>query len=177
MPEVIDVDYEVIAAKDDDSRDDGKGTEITVNADPYSAAISGLVSIANHITDSVTEYNLCKQQEKTKRDAIKARLRIELDRIDSQKEICLKLLDQQHEENMKLIEKNYQKFNDAMTMISDAIQSAVRVAEHTGDFSEVCRLIDKQCDVMRLLSDIEIRQMQARTEMIQLQNPVAGYLK
>lgn len=56
--EFIDVDYEEVTQKsDDDDRN------VTINADPLSAALSGITSIANNITNAVKEYNMCRQQE------------------------------------------------------------------------------------------------------------------
>ncbi len=172
----IDVDYEVISSDNDDS-EKNQGSDITINADPVSSAISGLANIANHITDSVKEYNMCKQQEKTKREAIKAQMKMEIERIHVQKDMCMELLESQHQENMQLIESNYNKFKQVMNMTSNAVQSAIKVAEKSGDFSGVCNLLELNCKLIQMLSDAEIKQMQARTNFLEKQNPVAGFLK
>ena len=53
-----------------------KNGDITICADPASAAISGFFGAVNNITNSIKEYNICKQQEETKRAEIKARLKL-----------------------------------------------------------------------------------------------------
>ena len=50
--------------------------DITVNTDPFSAAISGLCGVVNNITSAVKEYNICRQQEETRRAEIHANMKI-----------------------------------------------------------------------------------------------------
>ena len=60
-----------------------------VYTDPASALISGICGVANNITCAIREYNICKQQEETKRTEIKARLKLGLAEIKVKKEVIL----------------------------------------------------------------------------------------
>jgi len=160
MSEVIDVDYEVISTEDNDSKGNGKGTDITVNADPISAAISGVCGIVNNVTNAAKEYGMCKQQEKTKREAIKAQMKVEIDKINTQKELCLKILDAQYEIRMYQIQAFYQQYKTALDDASDALHGAIEVAKETKNFTDVCALLEMERSILKDSSEAEMKFME-----------------
>ncbi|MDE6087193.1 MAG: hypothetical protein K2G25_02275, partial [Oscillospiraceae bacterium] len=87
--EIIDVDYVEVENDTDDKKEP---VDITINADPASTLFSGIANVVNNITNSVKEYNMCRQQEETKRAAIKAQLKAELAQINAKKEVLLQVL-------------------------------------------------------------------------------------
>ena len=96
---IIDVDYTEI----EDSGNKETNGDITVNTNPISTIIhdtvSGVFEIVNNVTNAVKEYNICRQQEETKRAEIRAYLKIGVAEINAKKEVLLKQLDNQHELN------------------------------------------------------------------------------
>lgn len=169
--EFIDVDYEEVTQKSDD---DDKN--VTINTDPLSAALSGITSIANNITNAVKEYNMCRQQEQTKRTAIKAQMKVELEKIHSKEKLFLNAMNNQHKENMQRIQNYREKFKQVMLIVSEAIDSAIKISEQSGDYSEVCRLIELNCSVMERINDMEIKNMKASNNLLD-GNDIAGLLK
>lgn len=169
--EFIDVDYEEVTQKsDDDDRN------VTINADPLSAALSGITSIANNITNAVKEYNMCRQQEQTKRAGIKAQMKVEFEKIHSKEKLFLTAMNNQHEENMQCIHNYCEQFKQAMLIVSKAIDSAIKVSEQSEDYSEVCRLIELNCSVMERINDMEVKKMKTSNNLLSGNN-IAGLLE
>lgn len=151
----IDVDYEEIPSDNDDSGN--KNPDITINADPVSAAISGLCSVVNNVTNAAKEYGICKQQEKTKREEIKAQMKIEIERIHAEKEWCLKVLDEQHELKMFQVQAFYQQCKKTLDDASDAVHDAIEIAKESKDFSDVIALLEMEKNISKDNSEAQLK--------------------
>lgn len=105
-----------------------KSGDITICADPTSALISGVCGVVNNITNSIKEYNICKQHEETKRAEIRANLKLGLAQINAHKEILLTQMNQEHELKMLHVQSYYaimmQTFDDASEVIRASIEIA-----------------------------------------------------
>ena len=108
--EIIDVEY-----SETDNNSESK--DIVVNADPMSAAVNGFFGAVNHITDAVKEYNICHEQEETKRAEIRAKLKLGMAEINAKKEIVLKQL-----ENKQTDVKSLFGPLEARRIVADAIE-------------------------------------------------------
>lgn len=141
--EYIDVDYNECEQKDDSKP---QNTNVTVNTGPVSTliheTISGFCGIVNNVTDAVKEYNICKQQEETKRAEIRAYLKIGLAEINAKKELLLKQLDNQHELDMQYIKDVHEMIMKQLDAGIEAIKAAIDVARETKDFSNVVELMN-----------------------------------
>lgn len=163
--EIIDVDY--VECEDDDKKEP---VDITVNADPISTLFSSIASVANTITGSIKEYNMCRQHEETQRAAIKAQLKAELAQIDAKKESFLKLLENRHEINKMFINNAHEVTMKKLEEYSSAIDSAIKIAEETHDFESVITLLKISSDFCEMRSKIELSVM----EQIYSNNPIGA---
>ena len=175
--EYIDVDY--TEADNQSQSQNENDNNITINTDPLSALISGAFNSVNNLTNAVKEYNICKQQEQTKRTAIKAQMKIEMENIHAKKELCMKLLEEQHEIKMLQIKTFYQQFEKSLKDVSNAVQGAIEVAKETKDFSAVCDLLEIERQILKESSEAELKQMEflQSTNSPQIENNIAGFLK
>lgn len=139
---IIDVDYTEI----EDSGNKETNGDITVNTNPISTIIhdtvSGVFEIVNNVTNAVKEYNICRQQEETKRAEIRAYLKIGVAEINAKKEVLLKQLDNQHELKLEYIRSINVAVMKQLDAGIEAIKSAVEVAKETKDFSSVIELMN-----------------------------------
>ncbi|MDE5584046.1 MAG: hypothetical protein K2J08_10120 [Ruminococcus sp.] len=154
--EIIDVDYVEV-----DNAADGKKepVDITVNADPFSALFSGIASVVNNVTNSVKEYNMCRQQEETKRAAIKAQLKAELAQINAQKEVFLQVLENKHEIDKMLINNEHQYTIKLLDSAVSAVDGAVEQAKKNNDFTAVIDLLKASCELIDMRSKINLQIM------------------
>lgn len=163
--EIIDVDYVEV----DDTADDKKEpVDITVNADPFSALFSGVASIVNNVTNSVKEYNMCRQQEETKRAAIKAQLKAELARINLQKEVFLKALENKHEIDKMLINNEHQKAMKRIEEMHSFLNVAVEMAKQSNDVEILLNCIQTYNHFIEIESKINLQIM----DKVYSSNPV-----
>lgn len=141
--EYIDVDYRECDQKKDSTT---PNTNVTVNTGPVSTlihdTISGFCGIVNNVTDAVKEYNICRQQEETKRAEIRAYLKIGLAEINAKKELLLKQLDNQHELDIQYIKNVHEMVMKQLDAGIEAIKAAIDVAKETKDFSNVIELMN-----------------------------------
>ena len=156
--DIIDVNYEdVNVEKSDNPR------EIKINADPLSTAISEVCGIANNITNAIKEYNICRQQEETKRAEIRAYLKIGLAEIEAKKECYIKQLEQHHEyqmENLKTINELALKQLDSNLEI---LKAATEIAKETKDFSTVIELMKINTSFIDIRSKFTLELMDKST--------------
>lgn len=173
--EIIDVEYTDV----EDEKDNKKGGDITVNADPLSTLISETFGIVNNFTNAVKEYNICKQQEQTKRAAIKAQMKVEIEKIHMQRDAIMRCLEQQHELKLQSLKHTYDMSDKALNAICDAIHGAIEVAKNSGDFTEVIHLIEVESKFLNDRSEIELKQMElsGKQGQIQLGNNVKGFIE
>lgn len=139
--DVVDVKYEDVPAETTDTP-----KNVKINVDPVSTliseSISGICGIVNNITNSVKEYNICKQQEETKRAEIRAYLKIGLAQIEAQKEIYIKQLEQHHEAQMEYIRTINEMAMKQLDASLDALQAATETAKETKDYSTVIEMMN-----------------------------------
>ena len=74
-----------------------------------STFFNGAFRMVNTLTSSVKEYNMCRQQEQTKRAAIKAQMKVQIEDIQARKEVYLQALQDQHQIQMAQIEMFHQQ--------------------------------------------------------------------
>ena len=140
----IDVEYTTI--NDESGKDDEK--DITIRADPISTGIHDICNVVNNLTDSIKEYNICKQQENTKRAEIKARMETCIAYINAEKEKIFKELDNRYAIQMKFIEELHYR-----TCLSlEPIRTAIEDASKSGDVETVLSLINVQTTVLEFLN-------------------------
>lgn len=148
----IDVEYTAYDEKEQTS-------DITINGDPISTVIhetvSGFCGIVNNVTNAVKDYNMCRQQEETKRAEIRATLKIELTRIQAQKELLLKQLDYRHENETLFLENYFAMMMKELDANLGVTKAAIEVAKETKDFTSLI-------DIMHVNQEI----MGARMELI-----------
>lgn len=155
--EIIDVDY---IEYDDKSDDDNKTPgDVTINADPLSTLFHEVGSIVNNVTMSIKEYNICRQQEKTKREEIRAYLKMGLEQIRSQKEVMLKQLEVCHEEEMRLIQNEHETTMKLIDVCISVIGTAVETAKETKDFSSVIELMRYSGELADMRSKVNMQLM------------------
>lgn len=173
--EYIDVEYTEIP-NDEKSQQD---PNITINTNPLSALISGMCSIANGITNGVKEYNMCRQQEQTKRTAIKAQMKVQMEQINAQKELYLSSLEKAHTIQLEQIRHQHEECMLILKDLSDTIHCAIDVAKETKNFSDVCMLLQEQRQTFIVQSEMNLKYMEMSgyqsNQMIQ--NNIAGLLK
>lgn len=154
--EIIDADYVEV---DSDTNDKKEPADITVNTDPISALFSGIASVVNTVTNSVKEYNMCRQQEETKRAAIKAQLKVELAQIEAKKEAFLQALENKHEIDKMLINNEHQYTMKLLDSAVSAVDSAVEQAKKNNDFTAVIDLLKASCELIDMRSKINLQIM------------------
>lgn len=177
--EYIDVDYTEI---DDNSGDKKENpADITINTDPLSALFSGIANVINTTTNSIKEYNMCRQQEETKRAAIKAQLKVELAQINTQKEKFLKALEYKHEINKMFINHEHQKTMKLLDSALSAVDEALQNAKKNNDFTIVIELLKYANNMTEMHSYLNLQLMDkvylnnSDTATIEINSP-KGYL-
>lgn len=152
--EYIDVDW-----TECEDKPQHKNGDITICADPASAFISGIFGAVNNITNSIKEYNICKQQEETKRAEIKARLKIGLAEIQAKKEILLTQMNQEHELKMLHVQNYYTIMMRDLDVALEATKTAIEIARETKDLSGLIDIMKAQTEISRIRSDFMFQQM------------------
>lgn len=154
--EFIDVDYKEVNNDTDDKKEP---VDITVNTDPISALFSGISSVVNTVTNSIKEYNMCRQQEETKRAAIKAQLKAELAQIEAKKEMFLQALKNKHEIDKMLINNEHQYTMKLLDGAISAVEGAVEQAKKNNDFTAVIDLLKVSCELIDMRSKVNLQIM------------------
>ena len=152
--EYIDVDWTECEGKPQH-----KNGDITICADPASAAISGFFGAVNNITNSIKEYNICKQQEETKRAEIRANLKFGLAEIQAKKEIVLTQMNNEHELKMIHIQNYYAIMMRDLDVALDAAKVAIEIARETKDLSGLIDFMKVQTEMSQIRSRFLLEQM------------------
>ena len=95
------------------------------------------------------------------------------------KDIIIKYLENNHEQQMASINHMYSQTNKLLDTACDAVHSAIKIAQESGDFSQVMDLIDKEANLLKICSEFELKQMEflQSTNSPQIENNIAGFLK
>lgn len=159
---IIDVNY--IECDEKPDKDNNTSGNVTINADPLSTlfheAVSGICGIVNNVTTSIKEYNICRQQEQTKREEIRAYLKMGLEQIQSQKEIMMKQLEFRHEADMAFIQHEHEVTMKLIDSSISVIDSAVETAKETKDFSVVIELMKYSGELADMRSKVNLQLME-----------------
>ena len=157
----IDVDYEECEQENDDS---SNYNNVTLNTDPVSTliheSISGFCGIVNNVTNAVKDYNICRQQEETKREEIRAYLKIGLAEINAKKELLLRQLDNQHELDIQYIKDVHEMVMKQLDTGIEAIRAAINIAKETNDFSNVIELMNVNNSFIETRSSFTLQLME-----------------
>lgn len=134
----IDVDYIECEGKKDK-------TDVNVNVNPVSTliheAVSGVFGVVNNVTNAIKEYNICRQQEETKRAEINAYLKIGLAEINAKKEVLIKQLANQQELNLQYLKDYHEMLMKELDLGLEATKAAIENAKVNNDFSNVIELM------------------------------------
>ncbi len=174
--EYIDVDY---TEREDTPQP--KNGDITICADPTSAAITGFCGIVNNITNSIKEYNICKQHEETRRAEIKAQLKLGFAQINAQKEALLTQMNQEHELKMLFVQNYFNSLNREFDMAFEEMKTTIEIAKENKDMSALIDFMRMRAEISQTHSQFLLECMdktinQNPSQTISL-NPVQGYLK
>ena len=158
-----------------------KNSNITICADLASAMISGICGVVNNITNSIKEYNMCKQQEETKRAEIRANLKLGLAKINAQKEILLTQMNQEHEVKMLHIQNYYAIMMRDLDVALETTRAAIEIAKETKDISGLIDIMKAQTEMSQIRSHFMLEQMD-KTISQNMSNRIAfsqtkGYLE
>lgn len=133
----IDVDFVDVKKE----QEEPKEKDVTIRTDPLSIIskdlVGGFFGSINTLTSSIKEYNMCKQQEQTKRNAIKAQMKVQIEAIQANKEKFLKLIEEDNDRKMAEIED----FHNQTMKTLDIIQKNSEVALKNGDNEMVLSLM------------------------------------
>ncbi len=165
--EFIDVDYTEV---NDDTDDKKEPVDITVNADPISALFSGVASVVNNVTNSIKEYNMCRQQEETKRATIKAQLKAELAQINAQKEAFLKILEDKHQNDIRNIDNTHQLQMKHIEEMHTLLESAVEMAKQSNDIEILLNFMNAYNQFIELEANVKLQVM----DKVYSNNPVGA---
>lgn len=172
----IDVDFSEVEENPNDKKEP---ENITINTDPISALFSGFFSALNTATESIKEYNICRQQEETKRSAIKAQMKVQLAQINAEKELFLQMLEDKHQIDMLFINHELQQSTKMLDRALNAVDKALEKAETENDFKTVIELIKYAQDISEMRSRIDLQLMDkvysSNTVSIATKQPI-GYL-
>lgn len=156
-------DYVDVEYKECEKENPKEKTNVTINTNPISTAIhetvSGVCGIVNNVTNAVKEYNMCRQQEETKRAEIRAYLKIGLAEIDAKKEILIKQLDNQHELDIRYIKDYHEMVMKQLDAGIDAIKVAIDVAKETKDFTSVIEMMNVNNKFIETRSEFTLQLM------------------
>lgn len=156
--QIIDADFSEV----EDQKEQDKNIKIV--SDPFSAAVTSICGIVNHITDSVKEYNMCRQQEETRRAAIKADLKVSLNKIEAQKEIMLREIDNRHELNLTELRNQHEITMKALDLHEKVISSAIITASETGDFSAVETFMKLNTEMINIRAELSMKALNSGLE-------------
>lgn len=148
-----------------DCNDKSKTADKNINicTDPISIAVSNICGVFNNITNSVKEYNICKQQEETKRSEIKARLKLGLAEIQTKKEIILTQMNQEHELKMLHVKNYYNIMIRELETALDAVRTATEIARETKDFSGLIDIMKTHTEMSQIRSEFMLQYMNNTT--------------
>jgi len=123
------------------------------------AILKNIADVFNNVTNSIKEYSMFKEQEKTKRAEIKMQLKIGLEQIQAQKEIFLTYLNNNYEKDVTMIRAFNEQVNSGMNNYTNAINGAIESAKETNDFSVVV-------DLLKLMNSAQATNMELMITMM-----------
>lgn len=175
--EYIDVDW---TECEDKSQSENK--DINICTDPFSIAVSSICGVVNNIAGSIKEYNICKQQEETKRTEIKARLKLGLAEIQAQKEIFLTQMNQEHERKMIHIQNYYAIMMRDLDGALNTTKVAIEIARETKDLSGLIDIMKAQTEMSQIRSRFLLEYMDRTVSQDNISERIAfsqtkGYLE
>lgn len=103
--EIIDVEY---VKKPSNNPTTEKPSEITINADPYSAAISEATGLIKEGIRCHIEYKQCKEHEETERQRIKLEYKQVIKELELRHEQIMATINNAHEQAMLNIRSNHE---------------------------------------------------------------------
>ena len=160
----IDVDFTEVKEKPEKQ----ENKDITICADPVSTFFNGAFGMVNTLTSSVKEYNMCRQQEQTKRAAIKAQMKVQIEDIQA--------LQDQHQLQMAQIEMFHQQ---TMTCL-ESIRLSIETASKNGDHDLLLSLIQAQTTFVEINNQSQMKLMEHMNHSavaLPEQKTPAGYIE
>ncbi|MCM1507929.1 MAG: hypothetical protein NC177_12475 [Ruminococcus flavefaciens] len=152
--EYIDVDW---TECEDDTQSGNKN--MTICTDPLSAVVSSICGVADNITNAIKEYNMCRQQEETKRSEIKACLKLGLAEIKAKKEVILTQMNNEHELKIQFIQNYHEVMSRELDMVLETTRTAIEIAKEQNDMSGLIELMKVQSEISRIYSQSLLEHM------------------
>ncbi len=168
----IDVDFTEVKEKPEKQ----ENKDITICADPVSTFFNGAFGMVNTLTSSVKEYNMCRQQEQTKRVAIKAQMKVQIEEIQARKEVYLQALQDQHQIQMAQIEMFHQQTMACL----ESIRLSIETASKNGDHDLLLSLIQAQTTFVEINNQSQMKLMEHMNHSavaLPEQKTPAGYIE
>lgn len=109
---------------------------------PEAVIIKKVADVFNNAICSVKEYGMLKEQEKTKRDEIKAQLKFGLEQIRKERDCFIADLNKRYEKDMAAIRSIDSEINIRLDNYTNSINAAIEIAKEKKDFSEVIHLLE-----------------------------------
>ena len=143
------------------------------------AILKNATDVLNNITNSIKEYSMFKEQEKTKRAEIKMQLKLGLEQIQAQREIILTELNNKHERDMTAIRAFDEQVNRILDSQTNAINAVIESAKKTNDFSRVLDYLEMLNSTQSMFMDFRLKMMAQTSGMPILSDnyKAVGYLK
>ncbi len=132
------------------------------------AILKTVADVFNNVTNSIKEYSMFKEQEKTKRAEIKMQLKIGLEQIQAQKEVLLTDLNNRHERDMTMIRAIDEQINKGLDNYTNTINGAIEAAKKTNDFSAVMDLLEMMNSAQKASMEFKLRMMDKTSGMPRL---------
>ena len=143
------------------------------------AILKTVADVFNNVTNSIKEYSMLKEQEKTKRAEIKMQLKLGLEQIQAQKEVLLTDLNNRHERDMTVIRLIDEEINKRLDANINAVNAAIECAQKNNDFSAVMDFLEMMNSTQALSVECRLKLMAQTSGMPRLDDNSKpfGYLK
>ena len=143
------------------------------------AILKTVADVFNNVTNSIKEYSMFKEQEKTKRAEIKMQLKIGLEQIQAQKEVLLTGLNNKYKTDtlsMQMVDEDIKRVIDTHI---NAVNAAIETAKETNDFDTVLVLLNMLNSTQTAMSEYRLRTMDKTSGMPRLDDNSKpfGYLE
>ena len=117
---------------------------------------NSVMALAGKISNDVKEYKITREEERTKRIAIKSQLKQEIAKIDAFKEIALTTVNNTHKENIQRINNFYRTTMKEIDTMCDVLHKVIE----TDDIELIKASTDKFVEIITMRSEIEMKLME-----------------
>lgn len=126
---------------------------------PLSTVVSSICGVADNITNSFKKYNMCRQQEETKRSEIKAHLKLGLVEIKAHKEVILTNMNNEHELKMQYIQNYHEIMTRELDAVLEVTRTSIEIAKENNDMSKLIEFMKVKSEISRIYSQSLLESM------------------